>query len=331
MFTEENVNTFKTLCRAREQNILSVMSSFLKTKYTNVERTPAYVLAEGDIPVALVAHADTVFNNPPKTFFYDQECMVLWSPEGMGADDRAGVYAIMEIIKHSNLRPHVIITTGEESGCIGASKLVGHYYKFPYELKCLIQLDRHGNNDCVFYDCDNEQFEKFVESFGFVTDWGSLSDISVLAPAWGVAAANLSVGYYNEHSNTEFLRFDFLHNTIEKVKQMLTYIKEHPEMDTWKYIPMISYTYKWFGGNANKDFAYSCNRCETAVSEEEIIPVKYAAWGGYTQNLCMECFAELSHKIDYCSKCGLPWLLEKPVITKEKWICPDCRKELQNV
>ena len=152
-----------------------------------------------------------------------------------------------------------------------------------------------------------------------------------MAPAWGVAAANLSVGYYNEHSNTEFLHFDFLHNTIEKVKQMLTYIQEHPEMDTWKYIPMISYTYKWFGGNANKDFAYGCNRCGAAVSEEEIIPVKYAAWGGYTQNLCMECFAELSHKIDYCSKCGLPWLLEKPVVTKEKWICPDCRKELQNV
>lgn len=327
MFTEENINTFKTLCKAREQSILSVMSSFLKTKYTNVERTPAYVLAEGDIPVALVAHADTVFKNPPKTFFYDQKQTVLWSPEGMGADDRAGVYAIMEIIKHTNLRPHVIITTGEEIGCVGASKLVGHYHKFQYELKYMIQLDRRGVKDCVFYDCDNEQFEKFVESFGFETDWGSLSDISVLAPAWGIAAVNLSVGYYNEHSNTELLCFDFLHNTIEKVKKMLAYTKEHPEMEPWKYIPVISYNYQWFNPNSNSNFSYGCNHCGTIVSEEEMIPVKY---DGRTQNLCMNCFAEISHKINYCNRCGLPWLLEEPIVSKE-WICPDCRKELNDV
>ncbi len=330
MFTEENINTFKTLCKAREQSILSVMSSFLKTKYTNVERTPAYVLAEGDIPVALVAHADTVFKNPPKTFFYDQKQTVLWSPDGMGADDRAGIYAIMEIIKRTNLRPHVIITTGEEIGCAGASKLVGHYYKFPYELKYMIQLDRRGVKDCVFYDCDNEQFEKFVEGFGFVTDWGSLSDISVLAPAWGVAAVNLSVGYYNEHSNTELLCFEILHNTIEKVKRMLAYTKEHPEMETWKYIPVISYNCQWFNHNSNSNFSYGCNHCGDIVPEEEKIPVKYEALDGRTQNLCMNCFAEISHKINYCDRCGLPWLLEKPVVSKE-WICPDCQKELNDV
>lgn len=324
MVTEENINTFKTLCKAKEQSILSVMSSFLRTKYKNVERTPAYVLAEGNIPVALVAHADTVFKTLPKTFFYDQKQTVLWSPDGMGADDRAGIYAIMEIIKRTNLRPHVIITTGEEIGCIGASKLVGRYYKFPYELKYLIQLDRRGAKDCVFYDCDNEEFEKFIESFGFETEWGSLSDISVLAPAWGVAATNLSVGYYNEHSNTEFLCFSALHNTIKKVKEMLAYTKDHPEMGPWKYVPAITY---WPNKTA---YGYACSRCGAATLGEEIIPVKYEAWGGYTQNLCMGCFAEVSHKIDYCDKCGMPWLRERPV-TKEKWICSECRKESNNV
>lgn len=328
MFTTENIQTFKTLCKAREQSILSVMSSFLKTKnYANIERTPAYVLAEGDIPVALVAHADTVFKNPPKAFFYDQDKSVLWSPDGMGADDRAGIYAIMEIIKTTTLRPHVIITTGEEIGCIGASKLVGKYYEFPYNLKYMIQLDRRGSRDCVFYDCDNGEFEKFIEGFDFTTQYGSLSDISVLAPAWKVAATNLSVGYFNEHSNTELLCFDYLHHTIEKVKSMLYYTKEHPEMEVWKYIPAISYAYNW--NNIAPTGCCCCNRCGDYVPNEEIIPIKYEAWGGYTQNVCLDCFSEISHKVDYCSKCGLPWLRDEMPTAKD-WVCPDCKKEINN-
>lgn len=308
-----NIDSFKTLCKAREQSILSVMSSFLKTKYSNVEHTPAYVFAAGDIPVALVAHADTVFKGLPKYFFYDSKQTVLWSPEGMGADDRAGIYAIMEIIKRTQLRPHVIITTGEEVGCIGASKLIGHYPKFPYELKYLIQLDRRGSKDCVFYDCDNKQFEKFIESFGFETNWGSLSDISVLAPAWGIAAANLSVGYYNEHTETEFLCFNFLHSTIEKVKQMLAYTQEHKEMPTWKYVPSV----RWFSGNR-------CERCGIIVPAEEIIPVRY---DDCVQHVCIDCFEKMSHKISYCDRCGMPGMADTYSVS---WICPECRKELDN-
>ena len=313
MFTEENINTFKTLCKAREQSILSVMSSFLKTKYTNVERTPAYVLAEGNIPVALVAHADTVFKNPPKTFFYDQECMVIWSPEGMGADDRAGIYAIMEIIKHSNLRPHVIITTGEESGCIGASKLVGHY-KFPYELKCLIQLDRRGSNDCVFYDCDNEQFEKFVESFGFVTDWGSLSDISILAPAWGVAAANLSVGYYNEHTRDEYLQVNEWYRSIQETIRIL---EDAERVHKFEYIEDV-YDYSWLSSFGKIDFCESCGKPSNDIYEV-VMP------DGDILGFCLNCIAD--NDLQYCPDCQSFFVPSRPGQTKCYW----CEREsLQN-
>ena len=72
--------------------------------------------------------------------------------------------------------------------------------------KAIFQLDRRGSDECVFYDCDNPDFIKYVESFGFKEAYGSFSDISIIAPAWGVAAANLSVGYYLEHSNAEYLK-----------------------------------------------------------------------------------------------------------------------------
>ena len=98
--------------------------------------------------------------------------------------------------------------------------------------KAIFQLDRRGSDDCVFYDCDNPDFTKYVESFGFKKAYGSFSDISVIAPAWGVAAANLSVGYYLEHSNAEYLKGRELEKTIERVKKILDNAEN-----------MLSYTY----------------------------------------------------------------------------------------
>lgn len=46
----------------------------------------------------------------------------MWSPQGLGADDRAGIFAIIQIIK-SGLRPHIILTTDEEVGGVGADLL----------------------------------------------------------------------------------------------------------------------------------------------------------------------------------------------------------------
>ena len=94
-------------------------------------------MATGDIPIALVAHMDTVFKKPPEEIFFDQKHNVMWSPQGLGADDRAGVFAIVQIVR-SGLKPHVIFTTDEECGALGAMALAKLDCPFT-ELKYLIQ------------------------------------------------------------------------------------------------------------------------------------------------------------------------------------------------
>lgn len=321
--TSNQLNTYKMLCRARENSILIIMGNFLKTKYNNVIQTSEYIMAQGTIPVALVAHADTVFKSPPKHFFYDQKQTVMWSPEGAGADDRAGIFAIMQILKLTDLRPHIIITTGEEIGCIGASKLIGDYPVFPWDLKFMIQLDRRGKEDCVFYDCNNPDFLRFIESFGFKTAYGSLSDISVLAPCWKIAATNLSVGYYNEHSYAEFLCFTFLLATIEKVKNILNSVANSPAMEPYLYIPMDTNSNLWSG-------LRQCDNCYNYVTEEEMIPIRVEELNGETRNLCIECFSSNSHHISYCSKCSIPWIATEDHNLNEQWFCPDCAKGRKN-
>ena len=107
-----------------QKSLLKSMNTFLKKYYPSkkIVSTPDYILCEGTAPIMLVAHLDTVFKQPPKNIYYDKEEGVIWSPQGLGADDRAGVFAICQIIK-AGLRPHIIFTTDEEVGGLGARAL----------------------------------------------------------------------------------------------------------------------------------------------------------------------------------------------------------------
>ena len=89
----------------------------------------------------------------------------------------------------------------------------------------MIELDRSGANDCVFYKCDNPDFTKYIEGYGFITDTGSFTDISVICPIIKTAGVNLSVGYWNEHSKTEMIdlftmskNFDIIYRMIKDSK-----------------------------------------------------------------------------------------------------------------
>lgn len=206
-----------------------------------------FILAEGKIPVALVAHMDTVFA-PPKYVEYKKGIMS--STTGLGADDRAGVYGILHLLKNG-FRPTVIFTEDEEKGCVGASKLVKANPRL--EVNYMIELDRQGADDCVFYDCNNIEFERYVEKFGFILSYGSFTDISELAPHYGVSAVNVSVGYYGQHSTREYLVISELAITLHRVSKMLA-----SESTKFVYIPFI-YSYKsnkftkYYGGKFDED------------------------------------------------------------------------------
>lgn len=233
--SKTDIDLMKTLLSSKENKLFNSLEILLRKNYKyKVFKSENFLYAKGDIPVGLVAHVDTVYKDSPEFIFHDAEAKAMWSPMGLGADDRAGIFAILKLLQ-IGYRPTVIITKGEERGGIGAYELV---YMFPKndDLKFLIQLDRSGFNDAVFYDCDNKKFEKYITGFNFETDWGTFTDISILAPVWGIAAVNLSVGYINEHSEIEHWFYDSCYETIEKVGWILDDVAIN-SIRKFKYIP----------------------------------------------------------------------------------------------
>ena len=197
----------------------------------------SYILVKGDAPIMLLAHLDTVHEKPVKQICESKDGNIIMSPQGVGGDDRCGVYAIVKAYELSKVKPWLLFTCDEEIGGVGASVFVDDYYKGELpkglnDLKFLIELDRKGKNDAVYYDCCNAEFEAYITSKGFVTAHGSFSDISVIAPALGVAAVNLSSGYYNAHTKHEYINCKQLENVISKVIEI---VAEAAKLETPQY------------------------------------------------------------------------------------------------
>lgn len=205
-----------------------------------------FLYAEGDAPYMLVAHLDTVHKDLPSIICYSKDGNYMMSPQGIGGDDRCGVYIILELLNKLPYRPYVVFTMDEEVGGIGAMAF-SHYieqHDMP-ELKYIVEYDRKGNKDCVFYDCDNKEFVEFVESFGFKEDYGTFTDICDIAPTLGVAAVNLSSGYFSPHTEHEYVSLKDMRNIIDKSYKMLC-----AECEAFKYV--------------KKEYAYSYDYIEDA-------------------------------------------------------------------
>lgn len=315
VLSDNDYRLFERLVSLTQRGMHEAMSQFLRAKYkNNVIITKDYIVALGDIPIALVAHMDTVFKTPVSELYYDQRKGVLWSPQGLGADDRAGIFAIMKIVQ-SGLRPAIILTTDEEQGGLGATVLGNQECPIP-GLKYMIQLDRHGTNDCVFYECFNEEFYDYVESFGFCEAYGSFSDISFLMPQWNICGVNLSVGYEDEHGFTETLHVAPLYDTIRKVQEMLSE----------DVIPDFEYDELVFTGNARwwksvMTYGQHCGKCKKLFSEYELFPV--IGVDKKTKFYCPDCIVD---NVDWCDMCGEAYEIDNPA-QKEK-ICKVCAEVL---
>ena len=243
-----NVKPFKLILQKTQKELKELLFNYLTKKDYTPTDGDGYLYAKGDIPILLVAHLDTVHREIPKDVFFDEEQMVMWSPTGIGGDDRCGVYLITQIINHG-FRPHILFLEDEEKGCIGAGKCTKELEK--PNVKFMVEIDRKGENDCVFYDCENKAFISYIETFGFEKAFGSFTDVCTLSKAWDIASVNLSSGYYNAHTNTEYIKLRELNQTYRRVIEILE--DDNDEKPYYDYQPRVYKTYSYSKKKENEN------------------------------------------------------------------------------
>lgn len=251
------MKTFEDICKMTQPEVKAYMKSYLSSHHYKVIDEDGFLYAKGTVPVLLVAHMDTVHKLQCSTIINKDG--KLSSPQGIGGDDRCGVFIIANIVKELNCS--VLLCEDEETGGKGARKFTNAKYTEKDEngneitkkyienlgVNYMIEFDRRGNSDAVFYSCDNKDFIDFVEDISsFDLAYGSFSDISVLMPAAKLSGVNLSSGYYNAHMITEYVIYDEMMDTIEAAKVLIKEPCEKP----FEYVAK-KYSYARPNGNYN--------------------------------------------------------------------------------
>jgi hypothetical protein len=228
---------FVALCKMPQMSLKEHLAGWLKDNGYEVINEDGFLYARGDVNVLLTAHMDTVHKTPVKDFYEykEKDRTIISSPQGIGGDDRCGVWMIKEVVA-CGLKPYILFCEEEEVGGIGSDKFVkSQYLPELKEMMLLIECDRANSSDLVFYDDENELFHDWCEQqTNYLENWGSFSDISNLSPACGIAGVNISCGYYNAHTTDEYVVFEEMWNSSRKVIDLV--IAAMGEGKSWEYI-----------------------------------------------------------------------------------------------
>ena len=162
----------------------------------------------------IVSHLDQVHKYAEnKTIFQNGDYLLAFDGPrqvGTGGDDLVGVFMCLQLLKDYNFIK-VAFFVAEEVGCIGSGACDLSFFD-----NCMFigQADRKNNSDFINYSNGvqlfGEEFSTFVapvlkdynykECVGIATDAGCLSKRNV-----GIACFNISCGYYNPHTSTEYV------------------------------------------------------------------------------------------------------------------------------
>lgn len=149
----------------------------------------------------------------------------------VGADDKAGIGTILALAQGTDLPFKVLFSVREECGQEGVQAVSPDFYA---DCAFCLTLDRKGRGDIISTYCGRtcapaHAVENIVtlgreEGMDYWrTSAGSIADTYHIADY--IPAVNLSVGYYNPHSSSDYIKVDETYGTLRLVKRCI----EHPE------------------------------------------------------------------------------------------------------
>ena len=134
----------------------------------------------------------------------------------LGADDKAGVTIMMYMIEKNKPGLYYFFL-GEEVGCIGSRKLADKHKKEPItHIKKVVSFDRRGVDSVITHQlggrCCSDEFGNALSkelnsaefSFKYSNDPSGIYTDSAQFTAIYPECTNISVGYKNEHSSSEY-------------------------------------------------------------------------------------------------------------------------------
>lgn len=199
-----------------------------------------------------VSHTDTVHaidsinvvegvSKKPSTFgksFGEEVFDVLYAvndeglPTGIGGDDKAGIFICLELIKDLDVCKAAFFVS-EEIGCLGSSEADVEFFS---DVTFACQYDAPGDHLITEICSGVRLYEKDGDFINYlkpvieesyqnpmIEQSHPFTDVMQLKNKLPISCINLSCGYYNMHTNKEFIAIDDVDRAIEAGKRIAEY------------------------------------------------------------------------------------------------------------
>jgi tripeptide aminopeptidase len=204
------------------QNSLKLQGlSYEKDSYGNMYVTKG----DADLYPTMVCHIDTVheINNNMEVHISGDNMFAIdnltMERLGIGGDDKVGIWITLQALEnHKNFK--AVFFLDEEMGCVGSSKAD---FSFFDDSTIVLQCDRKGNTDFVNNISGTEMFGKelskvlkpILKDYKYKEAPGGMTDVMEIASNTDVCCANMSCGYYDPHTDNEYISINDVYETLE--------------------------------------------------------------------------------------------------------------------
>jgi putative aminopeptidase FrvX len=208
----------------------------------------------------IVAHMDTVFSywSPMLEVVNIKDEIIIGYDRkskdfhGLGADDKNGIWCCLKALEDFDAIK-VAFFTEEETGGTGSMNC---NIKFFNDCRFVLQCDRKGNSDIVneIYGTSlcSKKFLKDVDpkTYGYEEASGMFTDVyNLKTRKLGISVCNISCGYYNPHTKSEFTNVEDLEKCYDFVSHIIkdcTSVYAHAYVKKYGYYGRYDY-YNSFG------------------------------------------------------------------------------------
>lgn len=244
------------------------------------------------------------------------------NPTGIGGDDKCGIFACLYFL---TILPavKVIFFTQEETGCVGSNAIPVSYFS---DCRYILQLDRRGNSDLIVKYGDDKTISKcFRKKINSIKDiykmefaTGATTDcMTLFKRKVHLSCINISSGYFNPHSNTEYVDCAGLANAVNFTQHLIKVC----ENKSYPYIPPKPvYTTTTSAYNTKYTSEKPCMLCGEYITESFLFRV-------HNVNICWSCKKEVGDKTGTAIAERVLKIIRpkvKTAILKNKYTCYNC-------
>jgi hypothetical protein len=287
---------------------------------------------DADFYPCVVSHLDVVhsFDANFKTYRCDDFIIGLSNGKqcGMGADPKAGLYILLQLLlKFDNIK--CVLFLNEEQSCLGSKEADMNFFK---NCSYVLQFDRrsftsdvieHTNGIQVLSEDFKELLHPIMNDYGYNFNYGTCTDAGQLTQnGININTMNVSNGSFSEHCDNEVCSISHLLNALNFGIDILSTIENKQYVFKKQEIQNSGEFYRGWRNETYYNVPESINTgigknegfCKEVTKEE-------VEW--INEQICPECCMQdtlttISESDVYCNYCGVEYFIPNELIKKKQ-------------